>query len=226
MIRNVKDYDERRVEILTAAQDLFLSRGYETTTIQEIIDAVGIAKGTFYHYFDSKASLLDALVESMTDQRLQTAQAILERHELNAAQKLQRIFSEIEVWKTDNRKFFLEILRTWYSDENIIVRFKLSSRAKRVMQGVLAQIIRQGVAEGTFNTPYPEGIGEVILGLLENTSDELASLLLDMQSRELPLSCLEEKLAVNQHAINLLLGAQPGEVQIYNLERLKLWFEE
>ena len=48
MSRNPIDYEERRDEILTTARELFLSRGYETTTIQETIDAVGIAKSTFY----------------------------------------------------------------------------------------------------------------------------------------------------------------------------------
>ena len=226
MGRTVKDYDERRTEILTSAQGLFFSKGYEATSVQEIIDAVGIAKGTFYHYFDSKVDLLDALVESLTEQRLQFTQAILDEPGLTAAQKLQRIFSEIDVWKTANRKFFLEMLHSWYSDENIIVRFKLTLRARQTMRGVLVQIIRQGVAEGIFETPYPEGISDVILGTLQDTSEELASLLLGLRSGEKQLASLDEKLAVNRHAINLLLGAQPGTVQIYNLDNLKLWFEE
>ena len=225
MGRTVKDYDERRTEILTSAQGLFFSKGYEATSVQEIIDAVGIAKGTFYHYFDSKVDLLDALVESLTEQRLQLAQAILDEPGLTAAQKLQRIFSEIDVWKTANRKFFLEMLHSWYSDENIIVRFKLTLRARQTMRGVLVQIIRQGVAEGIFETPYPEGISDVILGTLQNTSEELASLLLGFRSGEKQLAGLDEKLAVNRHAINLLLGDQPGTVQIYNPDQLKLWFE-
>ena len=77
MGRTVKVYDDRRTEILSAAQELFFSKGYEATTVQEIIDAVGIAKGTFYHYFESKVDLLDALIASMTEQQLQNAQAIL-----------------------------------------------------------------------------------------------------------------------------------------------------
>ena len=225
MGRTVKEYDERRGEILATAQGLFFSKGYEATSVQEIIDAVGIAKGTFYHYFGSKVDLLDALVESMTEQRLQVAQTILDEQDLNAAGKLQRIFSDIEGWKTDNRKFFLEMLHSWYRDENIIVRFKLTMRARQTMRSVLVQIIRQGVAEGIFDTPYPEGIGDVILGTLQNTSEELAFLLLGVQSGEKPLASLEEKLAVNRHAINLLLGAQPGTVQIFNLDSLKLWFD-
>ena len=41
-----------------------------------------------------------------------------------------------------------------------------------------------------------------------------------------PVTYLEELLAINQHTINLLLGAKPGKVQIYNLDRLQLWFEQ
>ena len=226
MGRTVKEYDDRRAEILTAAQGLFFSKGYEGTTVQEIIDAVGIAKGTFYHYFDSKVDLLDALVESLTEQRLQMAQAILDEREINAAQKLQRIFSETAGWKTDNREFFLDILPTWYSDENIIVRFKLTLQARQVMRDVLAQIVRQGVAEEIFDTPYPERIGDVILGLLENTSEEMATILLGLQPVDDPATYLEEMLLVNRHVINLLLGAKPATVQIYNLDLLNLWFEE
>lgn len=225
MSRTVKEYDVRRGEILTTAQDLFFSKGYEATTVQEIIDAVGIAKGTFYHYFDSKVDLLDALILSMTELQLQNAKSILDEGELNAAQKMELIFSDTVGWKTENSEFFLDILRTWYSDDNLVVRIKLSFQAKLTMRAVLAQIVRQGVDEGIFDTPYPERIGDVILGLLANTSEQLAYSLIGLQPQDYPLANLEEISAVNRHVINLLLGAKPGTVQIYNPDQLKLWFE-
>jgi AcrR family transcriptional regulator len=225
MSRTVKEYDVRRGEILTTAQDLFFLKGYEATTVQEIIDAVGIAKGTFYHYFDSKVDLLDALILSMTELQLQNAKSILDEGELNAAQKMQLIFSDTVGWKTENREYFLDILRTWYSDDNLVVRIKLSFQAKLTMRAVLAQIVRQGVDEGIFDTPYPERIGDVILDLLANTSEQLAYSLIGLQPQDYPLANLEEISAVNRHVINLLLGAKPGTVQIYNSDQLKLWFE-
>ncbi len=225
MNRTVKDYQERREEILAVAQELFFSKGYEDTSVQQIIDAVGIAKGTFYHYFDSKVDLLDALVASMTRGQFQMAQTILQEPELDAAQKLERLFLEIGGWKTDKRGFFLDILPIWYSDENLIVRYKLTSLAKHTMQDVLARIIRQGLGEGIFSTPYPEHTGDVVLGVIQNTSEEIALLLIDMHSKEDVIARLEGKLAVNQYAVNLLLGAQPGTVKIFDLDRIKLWFK-
>ena len=70
MARTVKEPDIRRNEILDVAQQFFYTKGYEQTSVQDIIDQVGIAKGTFYHYFGSKVELLDELIERMTDQVL------------------------------------------------------------------------------------------------------------------------------------------------------------
>ena len=63
MVRIVKEHEERKNELLDAAQALFYQNGYETTSVAKIIDSVGIAKGTFYHYFKSKTDLLDQIVE-------------------------------------------------------------------------------------------------------------------------------------------------------------------
>ena len=54
----MRGYDERRAEILDSAQKQFFLKGYETASVNEIIEAAGISKGTFYHYFESKDELL------------------------------------------------------------------------------------------------------------------------------------------------------------------------
>ena len=54
MARTVKEPDVRRNEILDVAQQFFYTKGYEQTSVHDIIDQIGIAKGTFYHYFGSK----------------------------------------------------------------------------------------------------------------------------------------------------------------------------
>ena len=68
MVRISKDYDVRKQEFLDAAQKLFYEQGYDQTSVNTIIDAVGVSKGTFYHYFKSKEDLLDALAERVAMQ--------------------------------------------------------------------------------------------------------------------------------------------------------------
>ncbi len=60
MARIVKEADERRNEILDAAETLFTEKGYSKTTIIDILNQVGIAKGTFYYYFNNSDYLKKA----------------------------------------------------------------------------------------------------------------------------------------------------------------------
>ena len=58
-----EEYTVKRNEILDVAQRLIYTKGYEQMTIQDMLDDLQISKGAFYHYFDSKQAVLEALVE-------------------------------------------------------------------------------------------------------------------------------------------------------------------
>ena len=62
------DYAARRNEILAVARKLVYTKGYEEMSIQDILDEMKISKGAFYHYFDSKPALLEALIDRMGDE--------------------------------------------------------------------------------------------------------------------------------------------------------------
>ena len=65
MKRIVKDPDERRGELIACAQKLFYSKGYESTSVRDIVDEAGVAKGTFYYYFESKQAVLEAMIDEL-----------------------------------------------------------------------------------------------------------------------------------------------------------------
>lgn len=62
---------DRRQAIIGNASELFAAKGYHGTTIDEIVQATGIAKGTFYIYFDSKEALLLEVVRQLIDETMQ-----------------------------------------------------------------------------------------------------------------------------------------------------------
>ena len=70
------DPDARRAQILAAARDVFARKGYYRTNVSDIIEAVGVARGTFYNYFDGKREAFDAVVETMMDEVLAVARPI------------------------------------------------------------------------------------------------------------------------------------------------------
>ena len=55
--------NERRLQILEVARQLFAQRGYHATSIQDLLDRADIARGTFYLHFDSKRAIFDELVD-------------------------------------------------------------------------------------------------------------------------------------------------------------------
>ncbi len=91
-IVNKEEYEIRRNEILDAAQLLVYTKGYEQMSIQDILAEVHISKGAFYHYFNSKQALLEALIERMASQVIQLLNPIVQDEHLNAPEKLHRVF--------------------------------------------------------------------------------------------------------------------------------------
>jgi AcrR family transcriptional regulator len=75
------DGSEKRGRILEAAQSLFLRYGIKRTSVDDVAREAGIAKGTVYLYFDSKAAIFAALAERLCAGTLSEAQAILDKTE-------------------------------------------------------------------------------------------------------------------------------------------------
>ena len=88
MPRIVKEPLERRNEILDATQQLVITKGYERMTIQDVIDRLQISKGAFYHYFDSKQALLDALIQRIQVEAVGFIQPLLDNTQMPALEKL------------------------------------------------------------------------------------------------------------------------------------------
>src|SRR5512134_280584 len=159
MARIVKEekHAARRNEILDAALQLVYTKGYEKMTVQDILDKLQISKGAFYHYFDSKVDVLEAVVARMASQQVEPVfRSIVEDPNLPALEKLHRYFQMSTNWKTSNKAFLMQLMKTWYSDENALARQKMLAMTSQHVGPFFTEIVKQGVREGIFTTPYPE----------------------------------------------------------------------
>src|SRR5215471_5957430 len=93
----------RRDAFIEAAQRLMQTKGYEQVSIQDVLDAAETSRGAFYHYFDSKAALLEAVVERMTEAATTSLAPMLDDPELSAVSKLQGFFTGLTRWKEVRR---------------------------------------------------------------------------------------------------------------------------
>ena len=158
-MRMIKKPEERRNEILNAAETLFATKGYSKTTINDILNEVGIAKGTFYYYFQSKEEVMDAIVSRFIDMGVSAAKTIATNPNLSATDK---IFQILMAQRPDaGRKE--EMIEQLHQVNNAEMHQK--SLVETIMQltPVLAEVIEQGIEEGSFNTPYPKETIEFLL---------------------------------------------------------------
>lgn len=224
MTRVVKDPVVRRNEILDVAERLVATKGYEQMTIQDIVDELQIAKGTVYHYFDSKPALLFALIQRMGDQaEQQFILPIVHDSTLSALDKLQRFFTTLDREKRMHRDFVLEFLRIWYADENAIVRYKLYQARIKRFTPLLSEIIDQGCREGVFQTPYPDQAARIVLSLIEDMGYAIAEILLAQERSPDDLPGMQRVALACADALERVLGAPTGCLQRNWHEVLEQW---
>ncbi len=222
----VEEHAGKRKEILDAAQRLVFSKGYEQMSIQDIIGALQISKGAFYHYFGSKQALLDGLIDSMLTDAENMVAPIVADPNLTAVEKLRRYFDTAVQWKTAQKEMILALLRIWYADHNAIVRQKQQALAFKRVAPWLATIIQQGVAEGVFTARYPEQTATAIMALIASFGETWAGLLLAEQPVEGARQQIECGLAASSEALERVLGAPAGSLPLMDAEAVKEWVPE
>ncbi len=160
MARN--KHPEETVElILDVAFRLFMEKGYEHTSIQDIISGLGgLSKGAIYHHFRSKDDILMAVTDRMTPQSNQMLAAIRDRSDLNGREKLKRIFKESISRPVQNDIF--TVAPNFHDNPKLLFSL-LHDTIDEVAPNYILPIIRQGISDGTIEAEYPEQLAELIL---------------------------------------------------------------
>lgn len=226
MARIVKEPDIRRSELITCAQQLFFTKGYESTSVSDIVNEAGVAKGTFYHYFHSKLAILEAMIEEQTAQVMVLLQEIIADETVTAILKWSQAFEIISHWKIERRAEMLAILRAVQQPENVVLQYKMRQRANRLVSPELAKIIAQGIEEGVFTTIFAEESAEFALATMQAFSDALTEILLCPHTYNNPTAMAERKVWATQTAVERILGAPSGSLPIIDTQTLSLWFSD
>ena len=199
--------------MVVAAWNLFSEKGYDRTTVNAIIEKLGVSKGTFYHYFTSKEDILDAVVETIAREGFQVVAPILEDNQLPAIDKLNQFIKAARAWRLANIDAIKEVMRVIYRDENIIIRHKLQTHSVSRVAPLLARVIRQGNNEGVFNSEFPEQTAETLLHLSNIIGEANARMLLQLADHPENIKLLKERIHFYGDMLERLLGAPKGCIE-------------
>jgi len=210
-----------REKIINTARTLFYSRGYQATSIQEIIDAVDIARGTFYHHFQSKEELLEELVGQESAGTREFLQKIVEQPQWNAVEKLNQFFLQLNSWKAEQPGLMLATFEALYKRDNLILREKIVQESTRRIAPLLEHILEQGREEGLFSLSDPAYTAELIFTLGSGLSRLLAEHFLQLDRGEGQEDRGLKLVMAYQEAIARILGVREGEVELIDGEDLQ-----
>ncbi len=158
MARPVKKTpDEWRKEILDAAQNLFISKGYEETSISDIMDMVGGAKGMFYRCFQSKEDVMHALGNRMFFEN-NPFDAVKERNDLNGLQKIKLLLVENQSDEERNHLNMQAI--SILKDPHILAVVVVENR--RVLTPLWLELLEEGKNDGSIKTEYIKELSELL----------------------------------------------------------------
>lgn len=214
----------RREAFVEAAQRLIQARGYERVSIQDVLDELGASRGAFYHYFDGKLALLDAVIERMTDDAWRMLGETVDDPAGPAIEKLRAFFRNIADWKWERRELVLGILEVWVSDDNAIVREKFRRRTRARLQPLFARIVRQGCTEGTMHVDDPEAAASVLATVLFGANEAASEMFIELQAGEISIDEMEDRLFGYFTAFERIVGVTPGAIAPFQRGLLKQWF--
>ena len=217
---NVVEQAARRDAILDAAQRLILSNGYERLTVQDILEELQISKGAFYHYFDSKPAVVEALTQRLVDDSERALARIAGDPELGATEKLRLFFSEIIRWKSERQNLMVAMLPVWYAPDNLGFRLLVDRAAAKRLAPLLSMIVRQGVDEHQFATAYPEQAGAIVVAIVQALQDAMAQHLLTTGSKAKEIVATH---GAHIEAIERYLGVPVGTLYRADARAVNSW---
>ena len=194
----MKKGEKRKKMLLKIAYDLFLTKGYDNTSVDEIIEKAQIAKGTYYYYFQSKEQMLEEVIDMMIKNEVKMAEQII-RTDISVPQKIVGILTSMKPTEEEQ-----PIKNTLFKEENVLMHHKVRKKLIDTLTPLLSEVIKEGVNEGIFKCDnIPERV-KMLLIISDGTFNEG--------------TFTERDISVFIDMTEKLLGAENGTMSfIYNL---------
>ncbi|MGE6256839.1 TetR/AcrR family transcriptional regulator [Heyndrickxia sporothermodurans] len=163
-----KEAEERKNEILDAADKLFGQKGFDGTSTNDILEMVGIARGTLYYHFKSKEDIMDALIERYSVRLLGAAQESAADKSIPINERIIGVVMALNLSGESSK----EIMEHIHKPQNALMHQKIQKVIINGVPPILTGIIREGIDQGLFNTPFPYECMEMVVTYMNTIFDD------------------------------------------------------
>lgn len=159
MARN--KYPEETVgKILDTAERMFMEKGYDKTSLQDIIQETGLSKGAIYHHFTSKEDIFYSVCDRIGQRNALVLAGVRDDGSLNGLDKLRKMF-KVSMHPERQAKMFS--MMPYLLDNAKFLAAEMQSIFTEVAPEFVEPIIRQGVADGSIRTEHPKELAEAMI---------------------------------------------------------------
>lgn len=189
MARTNKNFDHKKSEILTQIWDVLMQYGYEKMTLPIIIKELGISRGAFYHYFQSKEECVDAAIKLFIENAIAQLKA-MDNMKISADIRLKKtVVNSVTLFHQNTEQDMII-----NQPENAVFHQKIMIGLTKYLSPYFAEIIEQGIQEGVFYTNYPLEMAEMLL--------TLSNFYLDKELFQWDSQMIPQKIAAFEELVN------------------------
>jgi len=213
----------RRVELLDVAQALFAVQGYSNTSVQGVIDTVGISKGAFYHHFASKSELLDAVVKRMFSGSINMVEEAMAVPNQTAKQRLVSFFHTLDEWKMSQAADVIALGRALLDDANALVLVRHQRAIALAYVPILTRILEQGRVAGEFDIRSARNSAGMVWQVVVSVGMAFQAMWSGRQAPP-PIDQLREVEREHACAIERMLGTEEGWLSFVCEGAIQRWY--
>lgn len=158
----------KKEQILDMSFSLFLEKGYDNTSISDILSKLDIARGTLYYHFESKEAIMDAIIERTAKKIVEEAKAIVLQKGLSVHEKIFLLFSAASMKRLSGGDLMIDYLN---QPQNALFHEKSNRAFIQKISPILGDIISEGVKEGIFDNAFPCESAELVLVMIMGFMD-------------------------------------------------------
>ena len=196
----------KKEQILDISFSLFLEKGYDNTSISDILSKLDIARGTLYYHFESKEAIMDAIIERSAKKIVEEAQSIVLKKELPVYEKIFALFSSTSMKRLSGGNLMIDYMN---QPQNALFHEKSNISFIQKITPILGDIIKEGMEEGIFHNAFPYESAELILVMIIG--------FIDVHYENMDKKDLERRTESLLYNIERMLGAKEG-----SFDRLKV----
>ncbi|MDO4837039.1 MAG: TetR/AcrR family transcriptional regulator [Clostridia bacterium] len=211
--------DERKQEILTAAEKLFCARGYQETGVQDILDALKVSKGAFYHHFESKGSVLETLCTQRAEKAAERTREALTKSE-DALARLNIVLQGVSPLCMEEAAFLSMLLPQLFTHEGRTVCVAYQEALHSAFLPMMTEAVSAAAADGVIAPAGGEDLADLLLVMMNHCWMHVAKMLLSQIDKAAQLSpaALLDALTLYRAAMERLLDAPFGSIHLSDLE--------